>query len=156
MIAKSFFVVKGVGLSQKSKVNAFDAALINAGLENVNLINVSSIIPPDAKEDKPHRLKDGDMVYTVLSRIDGLPGEDISAGLIWGWAESNLGKLGLVITAQQKNIDNGRLDTQLIDKINEMAKNRGMRLIEYKIEKISLNIPKDYYGCAIVAFIYCF
>jgi arginine decarboxylase len=42
-----YTLVSGIGYSN-SQINAFDAALINAGIGDLNLVKVSSIIPPGA------------------------------------------------------------------------------------------------------------
>ena len=41
-------LTSGIGIGS-TKLNAFDNALLNAGIGNFNLLSVSSIIPPKAK-----------------------------------------------------------------------------------------------------------
>ena len=154
MISKEFFIVKGIGISEKSEVNAFDAALIDAGLGNSNIITVSSIIPPFANEINPKKIEDGSMVFTVLGKNSGISKDQISVGLTWGWAENKEEKIGLVVTAKQNFIDNDLLEKLLKEKINEMATARRMELLSYKTQKSSLIIPENKYGCVIVVFVY--
>jgi arginine decarboxylase len=154
MVPENFFIVRGSGISQISTVNAFDTALIDAGLDNVNIIPVSSIISPNARQIASKRFDTGSMVYTVLSKNKGTTGDKISTGLIWGWAENKVQRTGLVVTAQQNFIDNKILEIVLKQKINEMAFKRNMVMKSFNVEIESLEITANHYGCVIVVFVY--
>ncbi len=71
MIPKKFFLTKGVGI-HKDKLQSFELALRNAGIQICNIVNVSSILPPYCKViDKSEGLKQikpGQITYCVLSR----------------------------------------------------------------------------------------
>jgi arginine decarboxylase len=65
-----------------STLNAFDGALLNAGIGNTNLMKMSSICPPHCKETPPFPLPQGSLVpvaYTVITSTT--PGELIAAGV---------------------------------------------------------------------------
>ncbi|WEU39938.1 MAG: pyruvoyl-dependent arginine decarboxylase [Candidatus Odinarchaeum yellowstonii] len=156
MPAKNFFIVKGSAVSDTSPVNAFDKVLVQTGLDNVNIIPVSSIISGEAIEIKPKRFETGEIVYTVLSKNTGVKGDQISAGLIWGVAGRGGEKIGLVITAQQNFIDDQFLEKTLRDRLQEMSFNRGMRLERFKLETASLEVKTAKYGCVAVIFVYVF
>ena len=49
-LPKYFFVTGGTALSPVSTLNAFDEALMKAGIAQCNLVPVSSILPADAVE----------------------------------------------------------------------------------------------------------
>lgn len=84
MICKTptiFFLVSGASEGD-TPLNAFDAALLNAGIGNTNLIKITSIIPPHCKESKPIRLPQGALVPTAYASISSdIPGEIISAAV---------------------------------------------------------------------------
>jgi len=71
MVPKYVFFTKGVGRA-KERLEAFEAALRNAGIEKFNLVNVSSILPPNckiiSKEEGLKKLKTGQIVYVVMAR----------------------------------------------------------------------------------------
>jgi len=71
MTPKKIFFSRGVG-RHKHELQSFELALRNAGIEKCNLVNVSSIIPPDCKiitRKKGMRLiKPGQIIYCVMSR----------------------------------------------------------------------------------------
>jgi len=73
LVPKKVFFVKGIG-HHKSKLGAFEQALRNAGIEKFNLVNVSSILPPHCieinKEEGIKQLSTGQILFTVLSRVD--------------------------------------------------------------------------------------
>ena len=59
-------------------LNAFDNALLVAGIGNVNLIRVSSIVPPDVSFIELPKIKLGALVPTAYATITSdVPGETI-------------------------------------------------------------------------------
>lgn len=73
LIPKKMFLTKGVGI-HKDRLNSFEDALRDAGIERFNLVYVSSILPPACKIVSRSRglmtLRDGQVVYCVMSRLD--------------------------------------------------------------------------------------
>lgn len=71
IIPKSMFFTKGVGY-HRNKLQSFELALRQAGIEICNLVFVSSIFPPDCKiisrEAGIKRLKAGQITFSVLSQ----------------------------------------------------------------------------------------
>ena len=71
MVPKKVFFTKGVG-RHKNELQSFELALRNAGIEKSNLVNVSSIVPPNCKmisfEKGVSQLKPGQITYCVMSR----------------------------------------------------------------------------------------
>jgi arginine decarboxylase len=71
MVPKKVFFTKGMGVA-KHELQSFELALRNAGIEKSNLVNVSSIVPPNCEIISKKRgleyLKTGEITYCVLSR----------------------------------------------------------------------------------------
>jgi arginine decarboxylase len=71
MVPKKVFFTKGVG-KHKHELQSFELALRNAGIEKCNLVNVSSIVPPQCKIISKNvginNLKPGEITYCVMSR----------------------------------------------------------------------------------------
>lgn len=67
---KAFFT-KGIGV-HKNKLQSFELALRDAGIEKQNLVYVSSILPPKCKliplEEGIRLLKPGQITYCVMAR----------------------------------------------------------------------------------------
>jgi len=71
MVPKKVFFTKGVG-RHKHELQSFELALRSAGIEKCNIVNVSSIVPPNCKiltrEKGMGLLKPGQITYCVMSR----------------------------------------------------------------------------------------
>jgi len=71
MIPKYFFLTKGVG-KHKEQLQSFELALRDAGIQHCNLVNVSSIVPPECKmvsrEQGLKMVQPGEITFVVLAR----------------------------------------------------------------------------------------
>lgn len=71
MIPKYFFLTKGVG-KHKEQLQSFELALRDAKIQHLNLVNVSSIIPPGCqlitRERGAEMLKPGQITHLVMAR----------------------------------------------------------------------------------------
>jgi len=78
-----------------TELAAFDAALCAAGVGDLNLVTLSSVIPPFSPvrpEEKPVVAGHGDRLYCVLSAAHARePGETAWAGLGWTYGEESGG-----------------------------------------------------------------
>lgn len=110
-----------------TKLNAFDNALSDAGIGDVNLIKVSSMVAGNAEICKLPKLKAGAMVNCVLSEITSdNPGDRITAVVALAIGE----ELGCVVetTGINKNTD------EVIDKAKGM--------VEYMMNKRNVEIKE--------------
>lgn len=73
MIPQKIFLTKGVGM-HKERLTAFEMALRDAGIAPFNLVNVSSIHPPNCKrvtrEEGLKLLSPGQIVFSVMARAE--------------------------------------------------------------------------------------
>lgn len=114
-----------------TKLNAFDNALTDAGIGDVNLIKVSSMLAGNAEIIDLPTLKPGSMVNCVLSEITSdVPGEEITAVVALAIGE----ELGCVVETTGRN---QKLE-DLIDEAKFMVKymmdTRGMEIKELIVE----------------------
>src|SRR5213594_5265422 len=69
----------------ETSLNAFDNALLAAGIGNINLVKVSSILPPETAVVDLPRLRPGAIVPTAYAAMTSeVPGEVVAAAV--GWA----------------------------------------------------------------------
>ncbi len=85
LVAQQVFFTKGVGTHQ-NKLQSFELALRKAGIEQCNLVRVSSILPPGCKIISPkagcEQLVPGQITFVVLAEsATNEPGRMICAGL---------------------------------------------------------------------------
>ncbi|MGB9826656.1 MAG: pyruvoyl-dependent arginine decarboxylase, partial [Desulfofundulus sp.] len=86
-----FTLVAGAG-EGLTPLNAFDRALLEAGAGNVNLIRVSSILPPDAQYVEELSLPPGALVPVAYGAITSTtPGDIIAAAVAVGIPEKGFG-----------------------------------------------------------------
>jgi len=87
VIPKRYFLTSGFG-EASTKLNAFDAALLKAGVGDTNLIRMSSILPPACEEVAPYALPKGSFVPLAYGELVCTePGQVISAAVAVGIPE---------------------------------------------------------------------
>ena len=80
LVPSKFFTVRGSAVSKTSDLNAFDIALLKAGIGEQNLVSVSSVIPEGAYR------KDGKGGYVAEGHIHG-SAESLREILSWKMEE---------------------------------------------------------------------
>jgi arginine decarboxylase len=76
-----YFLVSGAS-DGCTPLNAFDGALLQAGIGNTNIIKMSSIVPPHCQRISPIALPPGALVPAAYAALTSdVPGEIISAGV---------------------------------------------------------------------------
>ena len=124
-----YFLVSGAS-DGYTPLNAFDGALLQAGIGNTNIIKMSSIVPPHCQRISPIPLPPGALVPAAYACITSdIPGEIISAGVgvaLPGDENQN----GLIMEYSAKGER---------DKIEEIVRNmavEGMKLRGWKIKDL--------------------
>ncbi len=130
-----------------TRLNAFDNALLQAGIGNVNLIRVSSILPPGAVEHDHLEIVPGALVPTAYGTITSeMEGETLAAAIAVAIGERD--QYGVIMEFS------GRTDRRTAEEtVAEMARqafaSRGRRVerllvraTEHRVEQI---------GCAFAA-----
>src|SRR5271157_114351 len=73
LVPRGVFLTKGVGVHSE-RLNSFEEALREARISSLNLVTVSSIVPPDCRlldiEEGLRLLTSGQLTFTVMSRGD--------------------------------------------------------------------------------------
>ena len=151
LVPKEYFVTSSSATSEVSGLNAFDRALISAGIGEQNLVSVSSIIPPGAVITDRKELPMGAVTHCVLAQMRGAEGEMISAGIAYAYRKDGNG--GYVAEGHLYGSKKS-LEADLKWKMNEIAKARGVELGEIHYITEELEIPVDNYGCCIAALVF--
>ncbi|HIJ15925.1 MAG TPA: arginine decarboxylase, pyruvoyl-dependent [Methanosphaera sp.] len=112
-----------------TKLNAFDNALLEAKIGNVNLIPVSSMLPPDTQVVEMPELEPGEMTNCVLShQYSSNPGDEISAIIAFCQAK----EMGCVVEATGINKSQKELKDEAKFMAHYMMEKRGLEIIDYK------------------------
>lgn len=136
-----YFLVSGAS-DGYSPLNAFDGALLRAGIGNTNIVKMSSIVPPRCQEISPVPLPPGALVPTAYASITSdVPGEIISAGVALALPEDE-GRNGLIMEYSAKG-ERRNIEETVRNMAVEGMKLRGWKIkelksiaVEYKIEKV--------------------
>jgi arginine decarboxylase len=126
-------IVSGKG-EGPTKLNAFDNALSNAGIGDVNLIKVSSMLEGNAEIVLLPDLKPGTMIHCVLSTItSNKKGESIHATVGVAVGE----RLGCVVEKTGVNKDSEVLKKEVKDMVEYMMNGRGVKIDKLIVEEIN-------------------
>lgn len=120
-----------------TKLNAFDNALSKAGIGDVNLIKVSSMLAGNAEITELPELEAGSMVNCVLAEVTSdNPGDEITAVIALAIGE----KLGCVVETTGTN----RNERELIDEAEMMVRymmdKRGVEILDLRVESASATV----------------
>lgn len=114
-----------------TKLNAFDNALSNAGIGDVNLIKVSSMLASNTEICELPKLKSGAMVNCVLSEITSdNPGDEIIAVIAVAIGE----ELGCVVETTGINKDNDEIINEAKDMVKYMMEKRDVEIKDLIVE----------------------
>lgn len=108
-----------------TKLNAFDNALSDAGIGDVNLIKVSSMLAGNAEIVDLPTLEAGSMVNCVLSEITSdVPGEEITAVIALAIGE----ELGCVVETTGRDVKADDLIDEAEFMVRYMMDKRGVEI----------------------------
>ena len=122
-----------------TKLNAFDNALTDAGIGDVNLIKVSSMLAKNTEITELPKLKAGAMVNCVLSEITSdNPGDEITAVIAVAIGE----ELGCVVETTGINENPEDLTNEARKMVEYMMKKRGVKTKDLIIEKSTATVEE--------------
>lgn len=138
------------------KLTAFDGALLEAGIGNLNLLRVSSILPPGCRYVEFQRqepggqidIPAGSLVPTAYGTIcSDQAGETIAAAVAIGFSRDDFGVImefsGAVTAAEAR--------TRVEDMVREAFVMRNMELHDLKAAAAEITVPGDAAGAAVAA-----
>ena len=147
LVPKEYFSVAGIGESDISELNAFDRALVAAGISQCNLVPVSSILPKRAREVRPRKIEPGEVTFVVLGKATGKRGDHISAGVAIAHID---GGDHDIIAELNRHGGPEETESQLSILLEEMAAARDWKVSRVKSRVCDAKITKSY-GVALAA-----
>ena len=129
-------------------LNAFDNALLAAGIGDINLIKVSSIVPPDVEIVELPKIKPGALVPTAYAAMTSeVPGERIAAAVGYALPDEP-GQPG-VIMEYHDVADRETAERAIRAMLEEAFRVRGRAIRELKV--FATDHTVDRVGCAVAA-----
>jgi len=127
-------------------LNAFDNALLEAGVGNINLLRVTSILPPGAEYDPGLKMPPGSLVPTAYGYIiSENPGELIAAAVGIGFSEDTFGVIMEYSGKCSRETAEGKIKQMLMDAFEY----RKMELKSIKIAAAEHKVVQT--GCVLAA-----
>ncbi|MCL6580731.1 MAG: arginine decarboxylase, pyruvoyl-dependent [Firmicutes bacterium] len=140
-VPDKYCVVTGVGEGE-TELTAFDAALLDAGLGNYNLVKMSSIMPPGARLSDRLRqeVPPGSLLPVACGHLTcNRPGEVISAAVAAGLTGSTYG----VIMEHKGFVSRARIEREIREMVEEALARRGLApreivvaAVEHRVERV--------------------
>ena len=142
-----YFLAAGYG-EGSSPLNAFDHALIKAGIGNTNLLRISSILPPGARELRPASLPYGALVPTAYAdETSEVAGTMVAAAVACG-VPADPALPGVIMEHHLQGPEE-LCRQEVVRKVEEAFAIRGYRLAEVKAVSASGVVQKV--GSAVAA-----
>jgi arginine decarboxylase len=140
-----------VGASEGlTPLNAFDGALVAAGIGQYNLVKVTSIVPPQAERSDVLTLLTGSIAPAAFATIHSVMPEEMIAAAVSVAIPSNRSLPGLIMEYS----DQGHKGE--VEEIVRRMAEEGMKLRGYKIaslESLAVEHRVERIGCVIAAVI---
>jgi len=129
-------------------LNAFDNALLAAGIGNVNLVKISSILPPEIPVIDLPKIKPGALIPTAYAAITSeVPGETIAAAV--GYAMPDDPAKNGVIMEFHGHADRQQAEDAIRAMLDEAFRVRGEPIRELKVFAVEHTVERI--GCALAA-----
>jgi arginine decarboxylase len=129
-------------------LNAFDNALLAAGIGNINLVKVSSILPPEVPVIDLPKIKPGALIPTAYAAMTSeVPGETIAAAV--GYAVPDDPAKNGVIMEFHGIADRERAENTIRAMLDEAFRVRGESIREMKVFAVEHTVGRI--GCALAA-----
>ncbi|MDR0913031.1 MAG: arginine decarboxylase, pyruvoyl-dependent [Methanobrevibacter sp.] len=132
-----------------TKLNAFDNALRDAGIGDVNLIKVSSMLTGETKIKDLPKLEAGKMVNCVLSNLESENNGDLIVAVV---AIAIGDELGCVVENKGINVDIEELKLESEKMVKYMMNVRGVEIKKLLIEEIHHKV--DNIGSVVASVVY--
>jgi arginine decarboxylase len=144
-LPKAVSLVAGAG-EGPTDLNAFDNALMDAGIANLNFLRVTSIFPLGARIVPMRAYQPGMLMPAVYARISRhTPGERIAAAVAVG-----IGDTGYGVIMEHSHTGTGENAAQIVRRMVEDAlAARGLRLVETHVAVKEHTVTRT--GCAVAA-----
>lgn len=127
-------------------LNAFDNALLNAGIANLNFVRVTSIFPQGAKIIPMREYPPGMLMPAVYARISRhMPGERIAAAVAIGISDQGYG----VIMEHSHTGTSENAEQIVRSMVDEALASRGLRNVETVVASKEHLVRRT--GCVLAA-----
>lgn len=127
------------GAEGPTPLNAFDNALLRAGIGNLNLLRVSSILPPGCAHEADFSIPAGSLTPTAYGYLlSETPGEEIAAAIGVGFSEDDYG----VIMEFEGACSQDEAASRVAEMVRQAFAVRGKHLRETKVQAAAYRVER--------------
>lgn len=142
---KKFTLVAGAA-EGPSRLNAFDNALLKAGIGNLNLLKVSSVLPPQAEYVEKLDIPPGSLTPTAYGAlISDMKGEKIAASVGVGFSPNDYG----IIMEFSGKCSAQEAEEAVSEMVRQAFRSRGIELTKIMVKSVEHTVESV--GCAFAA-----
>ncbi len=142
------YTLVAAGAAGKTRLTAFDKALLASGVGNLNLVRVSSILPPGAIYQERIDLSPGSLCPIAYGSItSGLAGQKIAACVGAGIRQGSFG----MIMEFSGECEREEAETVIRAMLEEAFANRDLPLDEVRVKSVEIVVPEGLVACAFAA-----
>lgn len=142
---KTYSLVSGAAEGE-TPLTAFDQALLAAGIGNLNLLKVSSILPPGAVFTRELRIPPGSLLPVAYATLtSAVPGDLIAAAVAIGHSPDTHG----VIMETSGHFTRAEIEERIRAMVQEAFAARNLPLV--KIEVAAVDHRVERLGCVLAA-----
>ncbi len=131
-------------------LTAFDAALLDAGLGNYNLVKMSSIMPPGARPSSRlhEEMPPGSLLPVAYGFLTSdQPGQIVSAAVAVGFTGATYG----LIMEQKAQQPREETERQVMEMVREGLTRRGLPTAEIRVAGTECRVAAGRVACAFAA-----
>lgn len=141
------YTLVAAGAEGTTRLNAFDNALLAAGIGDLNLLRVSSVLPPNAEHVTQVAIAPGSLVPTAYGAIESdHAGELISAAVGVGIGET--GQSGVIMEFSGR-CSRQEAEHTVRSMVQEAFRQRQRPLVEVRVAAAEHRV--EHMGCALAA-----
>ncbi len=142
------YTLSAAGATGRTSLTAFDNALLAAGVGNLNLVRVSSVLPPGATYRSAVDLPPGSLCPIAYGTISSsVPGQTIAAAVAVGIRH---GSFGMIMEFSGEG-SKAEAEKAVRDMVEEAFASRGLPLDEVKVKAAEITVPEGKVACAFAA-----
>lgn len=139
------YTLAAAAATGKTRLTAFDRALLDAGVGNLNLVRVSSVLPPGAVYREKLDLSPGSLCPIAYGTIaSGVAGQTIAAAVAVGIRHGSFG----MIMEFSGECSKEEAEKVVRGMVEEAFANRGLPLDEVKVKAVEITVPEGKVACA--------
>jgi arginine decarboxylase len=140
-----YYTLTAAAALGRTRLTAFDRALLEAGVGNMNLVRVSSVLPAGAVYREAVDIPPGALLPIAYGTISSaVVGQTIAAAVAVGVSPDSLGMI-MEFSGEGSKTQAEKVVREMVE---EAFVSRGLTLAEVKVRSAEIKVPEGRVACA--------